>query len=221
MTSTDDLFRAIRSGDLGAVDRILTAQPYLAGASDATGQSALTVGAYHRHAAIVERILGAKPDLDRFEATIVGDLPRLSRLLDEPDAEPIDQPAGDGFTALHLAAFFGRLRVVQELLDRGADPTAWATGGLHVQALHSAVAGGHDEVARLLVERGAEPDQAQDGGYTPLHGAAQAGMAGLCDFLIAHGAYPKALTDAVLTPADLADGAGHIELAAHLRAVAG
>ena len=217
VTASDDLFDAIRAGDLSRVDRLLTVRPYLAGASNAAGVTAVTAAAYAQEPAIVERILAAKPDLDRFEAAIVGDLARLSQLLDEADAEPIDQRSGDGFTALHLAAFFGRLRVAQELLDRAADPTAWASGGLRVQPLHSAVASGHEQIARLLLERGAAPDQAQDGGYTPLHGAAANGMSTLCDVLIERGANPKALTEDILTPADLAEPAGHPELAAHLR----
>lgn len=220
MTAADDLFDAIGRGDLAAVDRLLTARPYLAGASNAAGLTAVTAAAYARQQPIVERILAAKPDLDRFEAAIVGDLARLSELLDEADTEPIDQRSGDGFTALHLAAFFGRRRIAQELLDRGADPNAWALGTLRVQPLHSAVAGRHEQVARLLVERGAEPDQPQDGGFTPLHAAAANGMTALSDFLVEHGANPKALTEDVLTPADLADRAGHPELATHLRALA-
>jgi len=220
VTATDDLFAAIRSGDLATVDRLLTERPYLAGSSDSGGLSAVTVAAYQHRQPVVDRILAASPDLDRFEAAIVGDLPRLAELLDEPDAEPIDQRSADGFTALHLAAFFGRLRLAQELLDRGADPNAWATGSIRVQPLHSAVSGGHEALARLLVERGADPVQAQDGRYTPLHAAAQNGLRELCDFLIEHGADPKALTEDILTPADLAERAGHSELAAHLRAIA-
>ena len=217
MTASADLFDAVWAGDLAAVDRLLTARPYLAGASNAAGLTAVAAAAYARQPAIVARILAAKPDLDRFEAAIVGDLARHSQLLDEADAEPIDQRTGDGFTALHLAAFFGRLRVAQELLDRGADPNAWALGDLRVQPLHSAVAGGHEAIARLLVAHGAQPDQPQRGGYTPLHAAAANGMAALADFLVEHGANPKALTEDILTPADLAERAGHVELAAHLR----
>jgi uncharacterized protein len=217
---SDELFGAIEAGELATVDRILAAQPYRAGASDPAGRSALTVAAYQGQTAILERILAANPVLDRFEAAIVGDLPRLAELLDERDTEPIDERSGDGFTALHLAAFFGRYRAVELLLDRHADPSAWSSGAIHVQALHSACAGRHDEVARLLVERGAQPDQPQDGGYRPLHAAAQNGQRWLCDFLIEHGANPRALTDDVLSPADLAEQAGHHQLAAHLRAVA-
>ena len=219
MTTTGELFGAIRAGDLAVVDRLLAERPYLAGASDAAGLSAVTGAAYQRQPAILERLLATKPELDRFEAAIVGDLGRLSELLDEPDAEPIDQRSGDGFTALHLAAFFGRLRAAQELLDRGADPSAWASGRVRVQPLHGAVSAGHEAVARLLVEHGADPDQPQDGGFTPLHAAAQNGLTRLCDFLIAHGADPQALTADILTPADLAERAGHSALAAHLRSM--
>lgn len=220
MTSSDQLFASIRAGDLAAVDRLLTERAYLAGASDAAGLSAITTAAYNRQPAIVERILAEKPDLDRYEASIVGDLGRLTELLDEPDAGPVDERSADGFTVLHLGSFFGRRAIAQLLLDRGADPNLWASGAIRVQPLHSAIAGGHEAVARLLLERGAQPDRPHDGGFTPLHGAAQNGMAALCDLLVEHGADPRALTDDILTPADLAERAGHPNLATHLRALA-
>ncbi len=129
----------------------------------------------------------------------------------EPD--PVDGRAADGFTALHLAAFFGRPSVARLLLDRGADPNAWASGGLRVQPLHSAVAGGHEAVAAMLIEAGADVNAAQDGGYTPLMGAAQNGLAATVALLLAEGAEPNALNEDVLTAADLADRAGHAEVA--------
>jgi uncharacterized protein len=220
VTAADELFSAIRSGELGVVDRLLRERPYLAGASDPAGLTAVTVAAYHGQPAILERILAAGPDLDRFEAAIVGDLSRLAELLDEADAGPVDERSGDGFTALHLAAFFGRLRAAQELLDRGADPNAWASGVLRVQPLHSAIAASQQAVARLLVERGADVNTAQDGGIAPLHEAAANGLDDLAEFLIQHGADPAALTQDVLTPADLAERAGHVALGAQLRRLA-
>jgi ankyrin repeat protein len=249
------IFEAIRAGDLATVDRILEDRPAAASASDDAGLSALTVAAYHRQPAIVERILAAQPDLDRFEAAIVGDVDRLAALLDEaereremdretagrrgggpttfvgsngargmgtePGAALIDERSADGFTALHLAAFFGQAQVAQLLLDRGADPNAWATGDLYVQPLHSAVAGGHDEVAALLIHGGADIDAPQRHGYTPLMGAAQNGMAGTVQLLLARGADPSARNDDVLTAAELAERAGHDEVAATIHAAGG
>ncbi len=239
---TTALFDAIKAGDAAAVDAILAAQPSAAGASDADGLSALTVAAYHGQWPIVERIRVAGPDLDRYEAAIVGDEDRLRTLLDEADGEravereaaalagtngaepipePVDERSADGFTALHLAAFFGRAEVVRLLLARGANPNLWATGSLYVQPLHSAVAGGHEEAARLLIEGGAEINSPQRHGYTPLMGAAQNGLATTVALLLERGADPKARNDDVLTAAELADRAGHPEVAATIRAAGG
>ena len=141
--NTTALFEAIKAGDEATVDSILTARPAAAGASDAAGLSALTVAAYHGQWPIVERIRAAEPDLDRYESAIVGDTDRLRALLDEaegeravereshrqaganggePSDEPVNERSSDGFTTLHLAAFFGHPAVVRMLLDRGADP---------------------------------------------------------------------------------------------------
>jgi uncharacterized protein len=239
-----ELFDAIRAGDLATVDRILAARPALAQASDRAGLSALTVAAYHGRWPIVDRIRATDPDLDPFESAIVGDVDGLTAELDEAErvaelerstvgrrdrrptladegsTAPVDERSPDGFTALHLAAFFGRLEVARMLLARGADPNAWATGGPHVQPLHSAVAGGHETVAEALVDAGADVSAAQDGGYTPLMGAAQNGLLATVALLLAHGADPKAYDQDILTAADLADRAGHSEVAATIRTAA-
>jgi len=231
------LFDAIRAGDLDRVDRIVTASPAMAMASDGSGLSALTVAAYHRRWPIVDRILATGPDLDRFEAAIVGDAERLRTLLDEAEREhaiepetssegggserPVDERSADGFTALHLAAFFGRPATVALLLERGADPNRWATGEQHVQPLHSAVAGGNEEVAAMLVVAGADVGARQAHGFTPLMGAAQNGLATTVDLLLAHGADPGAYDDDILTAAQLAERAGHPGIAARIRAAGG
>ncbi len=237
---SEQLFEAIRAGDLATVDRIVTATPATAMASNPAGLSAITVAAYSGRWPIVDRLLATDPDLDRWEAAIVGDVGRLGTLLDEADRErsveretarpgadagvddaPVDERSADGFTALHLAAFFGRPAVARLLLERGADPNRWATGDQHVQPLHSALAGGHEDVAAMLVEHGAEVGSAQEHGITPLMEAAQNGLAGSVALLLARGADPKAYDDDILTAAEMADRAGHAEIAAQIRAAGG
>ena len=95
----------------------------------------------------------------------------------DPAAAHVRGPA-DGFTALHLAAFFGGAAVARRLLDAGADPDAVARNPMAVRPLHSAVAGGQVEVALALIAAGADVGARQRHGWTPLHGAAQAGLAG-------------------------------------------
>ncbi len=52
-------------------------------------------------------------------------------------------------------------------------------------------------------------------------GAAQNGMPGTVELLLARGADPKAYNDDILTAAELADRAGHPEVAATIRAAGG
>ena len=73
----------------------------------------------------------------------------------------------------------------------------------------------------MLIDAGAEVGSVQDGGYTPLMGAAQNGLAATVALLLGRGADPKAYDQDILTAADLADRAGHPEVAATIRAAGG
>jgi ankyrin repeat protein len=114
----------------------------------------------------------------------------------------VDLWSPDGFTALHLAAFFGHEDVAAELLRRGADVSAASRNPLRVQPLHSAAAGNHTGIVRLLLEHGADPNARQQGGFTPIHAAAQNGNEELYALLVAHGADEEATTDDGRTVAD-------------------
>ena len=150
----------------------------------------------------VDAILAGQPELTLFEAAALGDFDRVRELVSaDPDA--IGQWSPDGFTALHLAAFFGHDEVAEELLRRGADTGAVARNRIRVQPLHSAAAGGHTAVARVLLEHGADPNARQEGGFAPIHAAAQAGNDELYALLLASGADQEAVTDDGRTAADL------------------
>jgi uncharacterized protein len=164
-------------------------------------QSELLEALYRSDHDTVEATLAEQPELTIFEAAAVGDTERVRELLSlQPDALADWSP--DGFTALHLAAFFGRETVAATLLERGADVSAVARNPLRVQPLHSAAAGGHTAVARLLLEHGADPNARQEGGFVPLHAAAQARNDELYELLLASGADQDAATDDGRTAAD-------------------
>ena len=71
-------------------------------------------------------------------------------------ADDLNAFAYDGWTPLHLAAFFGHLDAARALIDAGADIDAFSRNGLTNTPLHAATAGRHGDVALLLVEHGAD-----------------------------------------------------------------
>jgi ankyrin repeat protein len=170
---------------------------------------------YRGDTAARDAVLAERGPEDVFEAAAVGDVARLAALLDEDPARA-GAFAEDGFTALHLAAFFRQAGALRLLLERGAPVDAVATNPMRVRPLHSAAASGETEAGRLLVEAGADVHARQQGGYTPLHAVAQHGDAVAVDLLLGAGADPVAANDEGRTAADLAREAGHEGLAARL-----
>jgi ankyrin repeat protein len=164
----------------------------------------------------VAEILAGAPELDIFEAAAVGRADRVEQLL---DVEPglVSAWTADGFTPLHLAAFFRRPETARLLVERGALVDVVARNEqLQVTPLQSAAAAREEETAALLLERGADPNTRQRGGFTSLHAAAQHGDEPFVALLLAHGADPTLAADDDRTAADFARDGGHAELAARL-----
>lgn len=151
-----------------------------------------------------DEILAARAPETAFEAAAVGDVERLGALLGDVTAV-----SDDGFTALHLAAFFRHPEAVRLLLGRGAPVNAVAANPMRVQPLHSAAAGGDPECVRLLVDSGADVNATQEGGFVPLHASAQNGDGAAVEALLAAGADPSIVTEDGRTAADFAREAGH------------
>ena len=222
MTSSaapDDLFAAIEAGDAAGVAALVERDPALAGARDPDGVSALLHARYRFDRPVLEALLAADPPMDVFDAAGLGHLDRLRARLDE-DPERVRAFATDGFTALHLAAFFGKLEAARTLLDAGAAFDTYGRNAFANQPLHAAAAGRHIEVCRLLLGVGADVEATQHGGYRPLHEAAASGDIELTELFLSAGADPLATTDEGRTAADLAEAAGHLDLARRLREVA-
>lgn len=193
-STSDELFAAISRGDVERVRALLAEDPALATTRDEQGVSVLMQARYRFDRGLVEAVRARLDELDVFEATTFGDLDRLTALLDA-DPSAVDARSGDGFTPLHLAAFFGQTDAVALLLARGAEVDPRGTGWMVGTPLHSAASGRHLDAAALLLEAGADPNARQAGGFTPLHGAAHNGDATLVELLLARGADPTLTTD--------------------------
>ena len=217
--AADELIAAVNDDDAARVADLLADDPTLVSARDGNGVSAIMLSRYRFDRATTDALLAVDPDLDIFEATTLGIIDRVSAwLLDDPALARAFSP--DGFTALHLAAFFGKTEAARRLGQAGADVNAYSANDFHVQPLHSAAAGRHVEICRLLISGGADVNATQRHKFTPLHSAAQNGDVELVELLLSAGADPSLANDDGATPADTAEAAGHVDVARRLREVA-
>jgi ankyrin repeat protein len=216
MGSTERLFEAIEAGDADLVRSMVTIEPALASARDAQGVSALMRARYRSDPGLLDAVMSGDPTIDVFEAASVGDVERLRELLDV-DPSLATAFSGDGFTALHLPAFFGGVEAARLLLDGGADADAHGRSWMTGTPLNSAAAGGHADVARLLLDAGADPNARQASGWTPLHSAAHNGDLELVELLLAGEADPAATNDDGATVLSMAEESGNEDVIARVR----
>ena len=199
------LLTAIRGGHTDAATELLAADVKLAAFDDEP--SALMLALYHRQPHIAGLIASRRQFLTVFEAAALGSVPALQHTI---SALPVAARAvsDDGFTALHLACFFGHAEAVTFLLASGADPNAIATNGSLLRPLHSAATQGSLEICRALLDAGADPNATQQSNFTALHAAALRGDTALAALLVERGASLDAKADDGRRAADIARDAG-------------
>jgi ankyrin repeat protein len=173
MGEIETLVEAVKVGDLGKVRAILESNFLLASQRLPNGESPLMAALYRGHGDIVQALIDAGAEIDVFAAAATGRPADLERQI---DASTVNAHAYDGWTPLHLAAFFGHLDNVALLLASGADVGAVSSNSLTNTPLHAATAGRHSDVALALLRAGADPSAVDAGGYTPLQIAMQNGL---------------------------------------------
>lgn len=170
MAEIDTLIELVKAGELGKVRALLAANFLLASQRLATGESPLMAALYRGHHDIVDAVIDAGAEIDIFAAAVTGRIEDVRRRASEVT---VNSYAYDGWTPLHLAAFFGNLDATRLLLEAGADVHAVSQNALTNTPLHAATAGKHPDVALLLLENDARSDVVDAGGYTPLQIATQ------------------------------------------------
>lgn len=215
-----ELFVAIQGGDRQRVRALLAERPEALHAQTLDGATPVLYAQYLRQLDVLEELLAATPALSAFEAAAVGKLTALERAVQHaPDS--VRDWSADGWTALHLACFFGHLGCVQWLVQRGSDVQALSRTALQNRPLHAAAAARRTDICMFLLSQGADPDSRQKGGYTALHSAAQHGDEVLVQALLDAGASPRVADDNGKDAAQYAEENGHPDLAARLRAQPG
>lgn len=187
------IHKAVDSGDLSRVRRLLATGATNPNALDRYGWMPLHKAVDQGNAAMVELLLkcGADPDAD-----------------------------GPWGPPLHMAITQGHGAVLRKLIDRGADVNVRdrRTGGCTALdcALWGAPQGWRDDVIGILLAVGADPSLSADDGRTVLHGAASQGLTKLAGLFLAHGADINAQTAKGFTPLHDAVLGNHLEAATFL-----
>lgn len=206
----DELNEAAKSGDLGRVRGLICSHPALAGERAANGESPLMSALYRGHRDIVRLLIERGAPLDLFAAAAVGQPANLRRALEA--GATVNDYSYDGWTALHLSAFFGQLELARTLIPAGADVGAISRNSMKNTPLHAATAGGHGAIGVLLVERGADVNAKDAGTYTPLHIAAENGLIDVVKALLARGADRLAVDREGKTPFARAASRNRVEV---------
>lgn len=115
---------------------------------------------------------------------------------------------------LGYAAMMGDVNGVVMLLNKGWDVNE--RGEIGLTPLHWATIQGFVDIARVLLDRGADVNAAAPGG-TPLHYAAGQGRLNVVRLLVERGGDPSRKDSKGNSPANLANQAGHTDVAQFLR----
>jgi uncharacterized protein len=217
MPVTDAAFiDAIKAGEYERVKAMVSAEPALIDARGRTGETAILTAVYHRQKEIVNLLVARGATLTIFEACAAGEVERFEALM-RSENSPINQFSADGWSPLHLAAYFGHKKIAEILLAQGADVTARSRNSTGNTALHAALAGNHKLVAGLLLGHGADVNAADAAGWRPLHLAAANNNIDVMSALIAQGADVAAPNGEGQTALSIAQEHNHREAAALLR----
>lgn len=192
------LHAAAHQGDLGALDRLLAAQPpaALLDARDGHGRTAVHVAAFAKQREVLRRLAkaGAKLELlenDRYDAVTIAavadDEETLRTLLALGASAALITSRYDG-TALIAAAHLGHDGVVRQLIQAGAPLDH--VNNLHWTAVIEAVVLGdggprHQATLKALLDAGASTKLSDRSGRTPLDLARSRGYAQMVKMLAA------------------------------------
>jgi ankyrin repeat protein len=211
-----NILDCIKSADTIHLKKLLENDPRLADGKTDQGISFLQLSAYYRNGDVIELIREKKKSIDLFEACCIGESAIVKNVLAK-SPELINTFSMDGFTPLGLACFFGHFKIVEYLVEKGADVNIPSSNSFQVAPIHSATAISNYEITDLLLRNGADVNAKQQSGVTPLHSAAHNGKIEIIKLLVKHGADINAKTVDNKTPIDMAEEKNYSEAVNFIR----
>jgi ankyrin repeat protein len=202
-----EFFELVRADDVFGLTAMLNEHPELANIKNEQGVPAILVAIYYDRRDVIALLIQSGATVDLCIAAALGDIKRLVKLLEKNP--PLDAHSTDGWTALHMASYFGKKDAAKMLIEAGAPIRARSSNAMNNHPIHAAAAGKRPEIVDLLIAAGADVNATQAGGFTPLHAAAQNGDVDMAKALLAGGADANIRADNGQLPLDLALGQGH------------
>lgn len=215
-TATAAFIDAIKAGEFERVKAMVSSDPSLIEARSRTGDSAILTAVYHRRKEIVNLLVARGATLTLHEACAAGELERVERLV-AADPASVNTYGADGWTPLHLAAFFGHPKIVELLIAHDADVVASSRNSNGNTPLHAALVANHAFVAGLLLGAGGDVNAPDAAGWRPIHIAAANNNLDAMASLVGQGADVTAANREGQTALTLAQEKNHREAAALLR----
>jgi len=217
MDRSAEFIEAVKKNDLEKLKYELDADISLLYARSKENISAVMMALYYMQKPAADLLVSRGLTLDIFEASAYGDIARVGELLkDRPSL--LNEYSADGWTPLHLAAYFGNQKVVALLLDLDADISLFSRNPMQVTALHSALSSKQWDAAFTLIKKGADIHAKTSGSlYMPIHYTAANGNLELTKFLISLGVDMYSRTSDGKTPLHLAEEKGHADIVQYLR----
>ncbi len=190
-TSPDDIFDAVKRGDLAKVQALVEKNPALVDANDQEQGTPLHGSADAGHLKIAEYLIEKGADVNAwnnahqnplFYAAYKGHSEMVSLLLEK--GSEYREPDIYGRNILHYPAREGHPRVVEILMKKGLDISQEDRGG--VTPLHFAIERGHTDIIDIFITLKAL-DVKSDSGRISLHLAAAKGHQNIVNLLIDKG----------------------------------
>lgn len=145
---------------------------------------------------------------NREQAILDDDLHAFQQLVSQPDL--VEEQNDEGRTALHLAARAGGIKIVEYLLQLGANPSAQDLA--HWTPLHIAAEKNHEHIVRLLIKSGSDLNAIGPQYTTPMDLALSHRRIEIVELLLEAGADPNIGDEQRWTPLQYAARDGNARL---------
>lgn len=185
----DDMLTALRAGDTGAATALLN-RGVDVNTVDIEGNTLVMLAVRENHPELLEQLLLRRARLN------------------------VRNRNGD--TALRMAAFGGKMPIVQRLVEAGAEVNMYGWAPLSYAAFN-----GHASVVEYLLRRGAETNATTENGSTALFVAARNGHREVVEVLLKHKADANIANENNETPLDIAEKTNNSDIAKLLRDAGG